>query len=188
MLAPPNFGCALISFERLPPTLKPLRASVSGVAGNDRDEQELERLSRLNQGFAELVPHNRALGLKFVGYGEGQAVIVLPYDDRFVGNPETGVLHGGAVSALMDATCGAAVIMKMHAATAIATLDIRIDYLRPAAPRKDVTCRAECYKLTKNVAFVRAIAFNDDESDPIASAAASFMIFEKGKTVGGERG
>jgi len=153
----------------------------------DADDEHKERIFRLNQGFAEVVPHNRALGLRFVGYGEGEASMKLPYDTKLVGNPETGVLHGGAISALMDATCGAAVILKLGAPVAIATLDLRIDYLRPSTPRQDVTCRAECYKLTRSVAFVRAVAYNDSESDPVAAAAGSFMIFEKGRTVTGEK-
>lgn len=139
-----------------------------------------EQVDRLNQGFAEIVPHNRALGLQFIDFAEGEAQIRLPYAEKLVGNPETGVLHGGAVTALMDTTCGAAVFIKLRAPTAIATLDLRIDYLRPATPPLDVICRATCFKLTHNVAFVRALAFHDDESDPIAAASGAFIIFRDG--------
>jgi len=157
------------------------------MSGEEPENEHEARLSRMNQGFAEVVPHNRALGLRFVGYGEGEASMLLPYDDKLVGNPETGVLHGGAISALMDATSGAAVILKLGAPVAIATLDLRIDYLRPSTPGQSVTCHAECYKLTRSVAFVRAVAYNESESDPVAAAAGSFMIFEKGRTVPGEK-
>jgi uncharacterized protein (TIGR00369 family) len=148
---------------------------------HDDPEQRARHLERLDQGFAQAVPHNRALGLRFVDYDKGVARILLPYAAHLVGNPESGVLHGGAITATMDATCGAAVFLKLGVPTPIATLDLRIDYLKPATPPKDVVCRAECYKVTSNVAFVRALAFHDDdEDDPIASAAGTFIIFRKG--------
>lgn len=136
----------------------------------------LER--RFVKAIAEWVPHNKALGLSFVQL-EGTAVSVrLPYDARFVGNPATGVLHGGAITTLMDATSGIAVFVKLLQPIPVATLDLRIDYLRPAEPPLDVIARAECVKVTHNVAFVRCEAFHEGKSDdPIALANGTFMIF-----------
>lgn len=139
-----------------------------------------EKLARLNQAFADFVPHNRALEMRFLRYGDGEAVMVVPYRPHLVGNPETGVLHGGVISSLLDATSGAAVYMKTRTPVPIATLDLRIDYLKPASPGRDVIARAHCYKLTRNVAFVRASAYHDDEADPIAASAGTFMIATKG--------
>jgi uncharacterized protein (TIGR00369 family) len=145
-------------------------------------------LARINEAFTDsAVPHNGALGLRAVDCGTDFATLKLPYDPKLVGNPETGVLHGGAVTTLMDATAGMAVFMKLMKPTRIATLDLRIDYLRPADPGKDVLARCECYKVTRQVAFVRGIAFNDDESNPIASAAGTFMIFGEGKSAVAEK-
>jgi uncharacterized protein (TIGR00369 family) len=106
-------------------------------------------------------------------------VFKLPYASHLVGHPETGVLHGGAITALLDATCGAAVFAALPEIKPIATLDLRIDYLRPADAGRDVVARAHCYKVTRNVAFVRAMAFHDDENDPIAAAAGTFMLGTK---------
>ena len=139
-------------------------------------------LKTVNQAMVAAVPFNTAIGLRAVDCDHGVATTTLAWKDDLVGNPETGVLHGGAVTAMMDATCGLAVFMKMPAPVRIATLDLRIDYLKPATPPKEVRCRAECYKLTRQVAFVRALAFHDDPSDAIASAAGTFMIFEEGKS------
>jgi uncharacterized protein (TIGR00369 family) len=131
----------------------------------------------LERVWADAVPHNAALGLDIVGCGKGWASMRLRYRPELVGNPDTGVLHGGAVTALLDATSGAAVFLRLPEPMRIATLDLRIDYLRPAAPGQDVVARAECYRLTRSVAFVRAMAFHDDDSDPIAAAAGTFMVF-----------
>lgn len=130
-----------------------------------------------NDAFAAGVPHNAALGLCAIDCGPDFATLRLPYDARLVGNAETGVLHGGAVTSLLDATCGLAVFIRLGSPRRIATLDLRIDYLKPGTCGRDVVARAQCYKLTRQVAFVRALAFHDDESDPIASSAGTFMIF-----------
>ena len=148
----------------------PKSANVSNVT-----EEDQERLLRMNQMFTQAVPHNRALGLTLTAVGEGMVRMLLPFDSKLVGNPETNVLHGGAISAMLDAACGAAVLIKLGAPEPVATLDLRIDYLRPATPPLDVVCEAHCYKLTHNVAFTRALAFHDDPADPIAAAAGSFM-------------
>ena len=128
-----------------------------------------------------VVPHNVALGLKVVEWGPagtGQATMELPYDEKLIGNPDTGVIHGGAITALLDACCGAAVFAALEEPIAIATLDLRIDYLKPATPSKTVIARANCYKKTSSVAFVRCLAFHD-EDDPIAHAAGAFMLRTK---------
>jgi uncharacterized protein (TIGR00369 family) len=121
------------------------------------------------------IPHSLALGIEALAVSGGIARFRLPWAAHLAGNPDSGVLHGGAISALLDACCGASVISALTETKPIATLDLRIDYLRPADARRDVTARAECYKLTRNVAFVRALAFHD-EADPIAAAAGTFML------------
>ena len=146
---------------------------------------ELPSLEAMNAAFRELVPHNRWLGTELIAvtFEPATATMRLPYEARFVGNPETGVVHGGVISTLIDACAGAAVYMRLKAPVPIATLDLRVDFLKPATPGKPILCRADCFKATKNVAFIRAIAFHDDHDDPIASAAATFMISTKGKAV-----
>lgn len=137
---------------------------------------EVARLAQINRHFHQVVPHNRALGLEMIELTDGEARMRLPYSADLVGNPDTGVLHGGAITSLMDACCGAAVFMKLSTPVPIATLDLRIDYLRPAVPGGDVIAHATCFRLTRNVAFVRGIAYHDDEADPVAAAAGAFML------------
>ena len=137
---------------------------------------QLSELSELNRRFAQIVPHNRALGLRVTALEDARATFLLPYDPRLVGNPETGVLHGGVITAAMDAACGTAVFQALPRPMIIATLDLRIDYLKPATAGRDVTIHCHCYKVTRSVAFVRGLAYHDDESAPIASCAGSFML------------
>lgn len=127
------------------------------------------------QRFIEAIPHSKALGMRLEEIGEGHAVISMPYDERFIGDPATGVIAGGAVSALMDTCCGAAV-MSYPGARGTATLDLRIDYMRAARPGQRITARAECFHAGRTVAFVRATAHDEDDSLPVATASGAFTM------------
>lgn len=136
------------------------------------------------RAFIDGVPHNRALGMEVVAMERAAARFRLSYREDLVGNPETGVLHGGVVTALLDACSGAAVFAALSRMVPIATLDLRVDFLRPAEPGRAVQAHATCYQLTRNVAFTRALAYHDDPEQPIASSAGTFMI---GTRPGGSR-
>jgi uncharacterized protein (TIGR00369 family) len=105
----------------------------------------------------------------------------LEWREEFVGNPETGVLAGGPLTALMDSCCGMSVATMLSEPKPFATLDLRIDYVRPATPGKAVIAEAECYRVTHSVAFTRAFAHHGDPKDPIAAAAGTFMLGTKGQ-------
>jgi len=149
------------------------------VTDDDVARKKRERRAQWNRAFAANVPHNHALGIEIVDLERGVARFRLPYAERLVGNPETGVIHGGALTALLDACSGAAVFSGLPRLQPIATLDLRIDHLRPAPAGRDVLAKATCYKITRNVAFTRAVAYLDDEDDPIATAAGTFMLATK---------
>lgn len=126
--------------------------------------------------FISALPHARALGMRLTDMGGGTAEIEMDYDTRFVGDPETGVIHGGAVSALMDTCCGAAAMSHPDNPGATATIDLRIDYMRPATPGQMIRARAECYHITRSVAFVRATTLDDDGDRPVAMATGTFTV------------
>lgn len=135
-----------------------------------------EAQTSLAQQFIAALPHARALGLVVEEIGAGRATILMPYDPRLVGDPTTGVIAGGAVSTLMDTASGAAVICHPANTATTATLDLRIDYMRPATPGQAIRARAECHHVTRSVAFVRVTATDEDEARPVAMATGAFTV------------
>ncbi|MEW6389119.1 MAG: PaaI family thioesterase [Pseudomonadota bacterium] len=136
------------------------------------NEQSRLIATAMNEGS----PQARALGFSTLEIGEAMALLKVPYRPEIVGDPETGVIAGGVVTTLLDHASGQAVHAALEAWTSIATLDLRIDYMRPAEPGLDILARAHCYKLTRSVAFVRAVAYDRDPEDPVATAQATFML------------
>ncbi len=132
------------------------------------------------------IPHSRVLGIRFVQGERGRATLMLPYRAELVGNRKTGVLHGGVITSLIDNTSGLAIYSLLEQAEAIATLDLRIDYLRPATPGLPVYCMAECYRLSRQIAFTRATAYQDDNSQPVAYSVGTFMRGANSGVITGE--
>src|ERR1700742_4673558 len=115
-------------------------------------------------------------GLQLDRAAPAEAWSSLPYRPVFVGDTATGVLHGGVVTAMLDESCGMAVQLALDGARAIATLDLRIDYQKPATPGLAIRAHAICYRVTRSIAFVRATAYQDSEDEPVATATACFML------------
>jgi uncharacterized protein (TIGR00369 family) len=126
--------------------------------------------------LARRVGHGKALGLEYRSSGDNWMELRLPWREELVGMPETGVLASGAIVSLIDTASGGSVWMKLGHFVPIVTLDLRLDYMRPAIKGETVIGRCECVKLTRQIAFVRGVAHGGDVSRPIAQSAATFML------------
>lgn len=128
-----------------------------------------------NGGFIN-APHSRAIGMTMVEVSPSRGTLKVDWRADLVGDAATGVIAGGVVTALLDHVCGLAVMASLTEPAQPATLDLRIDYLRPAERGKAVFASAHCYKTTRSVAFVRASAYEDDPDHPVATAQGTFIL------------
>jgi len=128
--------------------------------------------------MSELPPHAKAMGVELVDLKDRKCIVRVPYAEHLVGDPDTGVIHGGVITATLDNASGWSV--RCHEdwveGQSMATLDIRIDYMKPAVPKVELIVEAECYKMTRTIAFVRGFAHQGDPQDPVATSVAAFML------------
>ena len=122
--------------------------------------------------------HGGRLGLTHHAHGEDWVELALPYDDALVGDRASGVLASGPILTMMDMATSMAIWLKLGQFRPQATLDLRIDYLRPATPGKTVIGRGECYRITRSIAFIRGQAHDGDAADPLAHVAGTYMFLE----------
>lgn len=127
------------------------------------------------QTICDTIRHCKVLNLRAISAQPGRLVLELPYSPHIIGNPETGIIHGGALTTLMDSACGFAVPLALEKFEVCPTLDLRIDYVTAAEPNKSVFGAAEVYRVTRHVVFVRGVAYQSSPDEPVAHCVATFM-------------
>lgn len=138
------------------------------------------RPADIAERVATTSPLGRDFGFKLVRLEKARALVSVDYQDKLIGNPVTRVVHGGVITALLDHACAVAVVAALDKPTSIATLDMRIDYMRAADPDRTIIGDAVCFKFTKSVAFVRGTAYHDNIDDPIATVVCTYMLASDG--------
>ena len=131
---------------------------------------------RLFMSYADKVGHGAAVGIVYHDHGPDWAELALPYREMLIGVPESGIIASGPIISLMDMATSLAIWAKLDRFRHQATLDMRVDYLRPATPGRTIIGRGECYRVTKSVGFTRGLAHDGDAADPVAHVAATFMF------------
>lgn len=123
--------------------------------------------------------HSGWLGLRYCDHGENWVELELPWREDLLGEEDRHVLASGPIISLLDMASGVSIWTANKVFTPVATLDLRVDYQRPARERSAVRCKVECYRRTRSAAFVRGIAFDDDAADPVATMAGVFMAIAR---------
>lgn len=133
-------------------------------------------------GMVTYTPYARALGMEYVSSSPGHGEIFLPWREDLVGQGGSDILAPGVLTALIDHVCGLAIMATFGFEARPATLDLRIDHMRPALPRGSITAAAHCYKSTRNIAFLRAEAWDVSRDDLVAAAQAAFILNRREKS------
>lgn len=136
----------------------------------------MEPSERLVELFEQLIPFNKTLGMKVDDIGDGTCVIRVPARAEHIGNFVLPAIHGGVLSALADSAGGLAVFTRLDDRHSCATLDLRIDYLRPARADQDLVARAEVVRLGNRVAVVNVDIFHPEDERPLAQVRAAYNV------------
>ena len=131
---------------------------------------------KLFMSYVRRLGHGGALGIDYLDHGPDWAELTLPYDEKLIGVAATGVIASGPIISLMDMATSLAIWIRLGRFRHQATLDLRIDYLRPATPGETIVGRGECYRTTKSIGFVRGLAHNGEPADPVAHVSGTFMF------------
>jgi uncharacterized protein (TIGR00369 family) len=123
-----------------------------------------------------LTPFTAGIGAEILEIANARSRLRLAYSEALIGDPETGVVHGGVITAMLDHASGMAVMAALDAPFPIATLDLRIDYMRRAEPGEAILAEAHCLKVTREIAFVRGTAHHGNADEPIAISTSAFML------------
>lgn len=120
--------------------------------------------------------HAGQIGLRYVDHGDDWVDLAFDYKPELAINAETGIQASGPIISLIDSACGISIMVKLGQPRPMATLDLRVDYVRAAPPGRSITARGTCYRISRNVAFVRCMAHDGDPDDPVAHALATFFF------------
>lgn len=151
------------------------------------EQFEDEFVTGLRAIFEEKIVFNRVLGLQIVELRPDRAVGRIAMKPELVGHYAYNRLHGGVVSAGLDAMGGLAVMaaigarhmdeppaQRLHRFSKLGTIDLRIDYLRPAIG-EDFELRAEVLRLGSRVASTR-MEFLGAEGRLLCAGAGAYII------------
>jgi uncharacterized protein (TIGR00369 family) len=129
----------------------------------------------LQQKFVEFTTHAGECGMEITHLDASGAEVLLPFREDWLGDVQRQVIHTGIVTTLVDSACGAAVLAHIGSFEPIATIDLRMDYLRPSLRDLPLYCFAECCRLTSHIAFARASVWQKHRDEPVAIAQGAFM-------------
>ena len=141
----------------------------------EADEERWDR-DTLIRFFQEGIPFNKLLGMRVRSLDTGRCVIEVPIHDQLVGDPTRPALHGGVLSALADAAGGLAVFSALPRGDTTSTVDLRIDYLRPAKVEGELLAEAALMRLGNRVAAADCIVHQGDREHPVAVCRAVYNV------------
>ena len=141
----------------------------------------------LKELFEEKIVFNKTLGLKITSLAPGNVTARLAMRPELIGHPSHNRIHGGAISAALDALGGLAVMVAIGARhldeppaqrvqrfLKLGTIDLRVDYLRPGVGEV-FALRAEVLRLGSRVASTR-MEFLGADGKLLSVAAAAYIV------------
>lgn len=141
----------------------------------------------LRRIIEDMIPFCRVLGLRVDSFDAERPQLSFEMRDDLLGNVSLGMLHGGAIAAVLDTVAGYAIFLKMTQQDPkptlmaqlqefgrMSTIDMRVDYLQPGKGNR-FTASGRVTRLGKRVANVQ-MELHNEAGTCIATGAAAFML------------
>lgn len=128
----------------------------------------------MTEPLLDRLPYARFLNLQTRMSGD-ELTVVMPFDDKLIGNPMLPALHGGSTAALLEMTAMAQVALSFPGLRLPRLINVTVAYLRTGRPQ-DVHARARISRAGRRVAHVLAEAWQESRDQPIASLTANFLL------------
>ena len=141
----------------------------------------------LRRIFEEQIGFNTVIGLKVVSIRPERVEGEIHMRPELIGHFSHQRLHGGVISAALDALGGLAVMAALGARHAdepaehrllrfnkLGTIDLRVDYLRPSKGERFILC-AEALRLGSRVATTH-MSFHRDDDQLLAVATGAYIV------------
>ena len=124
----------------------------------------------------DTIPFNSVLGLQVTSLSPGKATLTIPFREELIGDRHRPAIHGGVISALIDTAGGAAMFTEIGPKDLVSTVDLRVDYLRPAG-KASIAAEAEIVRLGNRVGMVRVKVMGNEPSELVAEGVAVYSVY-----------
>lgn len=129
-------------------------------------------LAKANAFFSSAHPLFSHMGISVVSAKNGTAEMKIPFNADLA--DEDGAMHAGAIVTLLDTTCGLAVFSALDSMQPIATIDLRIDMVRPVPAGQGIKAVVVCEAIRDCVAYISGKAYGETGNEPLVIASGSF--------------
>jgi uncharacterized protein (TIGR00369 family) len=137
-------------------------------------KQELDHAAMAKAFFGSQHPLFNAFGIEVVTVANARAEMTMPFSKTLADGH--GALHRGTLVTLLDTTCGLAIFSALGSLRPIATIDLRVDYLRPIPAGSGLRAVVECTGWTDGVAFIAGRGYAPGDELPLATVSGCFAI------------
>ena len=159
--------------SRLDPWQRPALGEVLGQEVWDR-MSGLEILQAQKEGELPYPPHHFLTGTRVVGVSPGDVIFTLPAHEWLCSPQRT--VQGGVIAMLADTALSCAIIASTPAGTAVAAMDLKVNYLRPVpADGRDLRAHGRVRHVGRTIAIAESEVTNAD-AKPVALATGSAML------------
>jgi uncharacterized protein (TIGR00369 family) len=146
-------------------------------------------LEKIKEYYLELLPFNKVLGIDIenLDYKTAKAVTSFEKTKDLIGNPVANILHGGVTASVIDLTGGLSALIsciKFHEGkpldvikkkiTSCATIDMRVDYIRPGKGQS-FECKSRVIRAGSRIVVAKIDLYNEIKSR-IATGTATYLI------------